>query len=319
MSRNRRTPERHFSQSGPSGIAIRSTVGHNDGPSGGVQTGKGDGFKIHCPQGLVGSSPTRRIRFVTHARAEVESALALAREGLSPTDIERTTGIPRRTVRDWLQGRIPQAGSRRRAYCWRCDSTRVVFAGLTEHAYAYLLGMYLGDGTISAHPRDVYRLRIFQFSGYPRLVEECVAAMQLVMPTSKASVYAHQRERVAEINSFSKHWPCSFPQHGPGRKHNRPIRLADWQRAILERHPKRFLRGLIHSDGTRHMNTIRHPKKTYRYARYQFCNHSEDIRDLFCEYCDLIGIPWRQMNRVTISVARREAVMKMDRFIGPKT
>ena len=27
-----------------------------------------------------------------------------------------------------------------------------------------------------------------------------------------------------------KHWPCLFPQHGPGRKHERPIVLEDWQR-----------------------------------------------------------------------------------------
>ena len=178
--------------------------------------------------------------------------------------------------------------------------------------------MYLGDGTISSHPRDVYRLRIFQFSGYPRLVEECVAAMSLVMPASKTSVYAHSRERVAEINSFSKHWPCLLPQHGPGRKHERLIRLVPWQEAIVGRYPKRFLRGLIHSDGTRSINTIHHPKKTYRYIRYQFCNHSEDIRNLFCEYCDLLGIEWRRMNNVTISVARRGSVAKMDRFIGPK-
>ena len=27
-----------------------------------------------------------------------------------------------------------------------------------------------------------------------------------------------------------KHWPCLFPQHGPGRKHERKIRLEAWQR-----------------------------------------------------------------------------------------
>jgi hypothetical protein len=194
----------------------------------------------------------------------------------------------------------------------------MVFPQLTEFAFAYLLGLYLGDGCISAHRREVFRLRVFLFSGYPRIVEECVAAMALVMPSSKASVYRHRRERVAEVSSFSRHWPCLFPQHGPGRKHHRKIALADWQREIADRYPARLLRGLIHSDGTRSLNTIRHPKKTYSYTRYQFCNHSADIQAIFCEYCNKLGIEWRQMNRWNISVARRESVARLDRYVGPK-
>lgn len=40
---------------------------------------------------------------------------------------------------------------------------------LDEAAYAYLLGLYLGDGSISRHPRT-YRLRIFQDQRYPLLI-----------------------------------------------------------------------------------------------------------------------------------------------------
>lgn len=66
------------------------------------------------------------------------------------------------------------------------------------------------------------------------------------------------------------------------------------------------------------MNTIRHPEKTYAYPRYQFCNHSADIRELFCEYCDKLGIASRQMNRFTISVARAGSVARLDAMVGPK-
>lgn len=38
----------------------------------------------------------------------------------------------------------------------------------------------------------------------------------------------------------------------------------------------------------------------------------------FCEYCDEVGVEWRVMNRWTISVAKRDSVASMDRFIGPK-
>jgi hypothetical protein len=34
-------------------------------------------------------------------------------------------------------------------------------------AYVYLLGMYLGDGCLSSHPRDVYKLRISLDARYP--------------------------------------------------------------------------------------------------------------------------------------------------------
>jgi hypothetical protein len=79
-----------------------------------------------------------------------------------------------------------------------------------------------------------------------------------------------------------------------------------------------FLRGLIHSDGCRSTNTIHKGRETYRYPRYQFTNASADIRALFCNACDRLGIAWRRMNARNISVARREAVARMDEFIGPK-
>jgi len=41
----------------------------------------------------------------------------------------------------------------------------------------------------------------------------------------------------------SNAWPCLFPQHGPGRKHERKIELAPWQEAIVDREPEQFIRG----------------------------------------------------------------------------
>jgi hypothetical protein len=101
-------------------------------------------------------------------------------------------------------------------------------------------------------------------------------------------------------------------------KHTRRIALEPWQMQTCARHPQRLLRGLIHSDGCRSLNRIRGHGKTYVYPRYEFSNRSEDIRAIFCEYCDRVGVEWRRMNRWTISVARRDSVARMDRFIGPK-
>jgi len=212
---------------------------------------------------------------------EVDRALALYAELGSFKAVSRETGISRAAIRSWALGLRPGERERRRTTCFRCGGSCFPVPNATAHAYSYLLGLYLGDGTISTHPREVYRLRVFLDRKYPIIVGECEAAMAIVMPASRVGRFRSKQYRVDE-------------------------------------HPGRFLRALIHSDGSRSINTIRHPKKTYRYPRYEFSNRSDDIRALFCEYCDKVGVDWRRMNRWTISVARRESVALMDRHIGPK-
>jgi hypothetical protein len=185
-------------------------------------------------------------------------------------------------------------------------------------SYAYLLGLYLGDGCLSKHRRGVFRLRVVLDSRYPGIVAECAAAMRDLLPGNRPGLQPKHGENAWEVSIFSKALPCFFPQHGPGRKHNRRIRLAGWQQRAVQRRPQLLLRGLIHSDGCRFINTIRHPHRTYEYPRYNFSNRSDDIRRIFCDTCDLLGVEWRVMNACNISVARRASVARLDEFIGPK-
>jgi hypothetical protein len=186
-------------------------------------------------------------------------------------------------------------------------------------SYVYLLGMYLGDGCLSRHRCGVFRLRVVLDSRYPGIVAECAAAMQDLLPGNRPGIQPKQDENAREVWICSKQLPCLFPQHGMGKKHDRVIQLTDWQRRAVERHPRMLLRGLIHSDGCRAVNTIRHLQKTYAYPRYTFSNRSDDIRQIFCDACDLLDIEWRVMNAFNISVARRASVARLDEFIGPKT
>ena len=116
----------------------------------------------------------------------------------------------------------------------------------------------------------------------------------------------------------SNHWPCLVP-HGPGLKHQRDIVLRRWQQDVVDDHPEAFVRGRLHSDGCRATNRVHVNGRWYAYPRYQLSNESQDIKDLFCASLDRLGIPWRVMNRKTISVARREGVARLDEFVGPKT
>jgi hypothetical protein len=162
-------------------------------------------------------------------------------------------------------------------------------------------------------------MRIACADAWPGLVDHCEAALRRV---SLRKVYRVQRKGCTEVMSLWKHWPCLFPQHGPGKKHERSIQLADWQCRIVAADPRQLNRGLIHSDGCHSMNTIRHAlpsgPRTYRYPRYLFNNESTDILGIYTNALDQLGIAWTQNRFNSISVARREAVAALDEFVGPK-
>lgn len=183
--------------------------------------------------------------------------------------------------------------------------------------YAYLLGLYLGDGCLFQHPRT-WILKIAMDRRYPGILEECRAAIEAVSPTGGAAISYSPRDGSAIVYGYSSSWPDFFPQHGPGKKHHRPILLAPWQRDVVEEHTGSFLRGLIHSDGWRGVNRVLVKGRWYQYPRYQFSSRSDDIRHLFTDACDRLEIAWRPWGRWHVSVARRDAVARLDAFVGPK-
>jgi len=90
---------------------------------------------------------------------DVAVVLDLSAQGLGAADISRRTGIPRGTVRDWISGRTPRRASYDGRSCEGCGGVAHRFGDLPPE-YVYLLGLYLGDGCISAYRRGVYKLRI---------------------------------------------------------------------------------------------------------------------------------------------------------------
>jgi hypothetical protein len=56
----------------------------------------------------------------------------------------------------------------------------------------------------------------------------------------------------------------------------------------------------------------------YEYPRYLFSNKSLDILSLCGQALDLLGVKWRFARLDMISVARKEAVARLDEFVGPK-
>ncbi|WP_246210001.1 transcriptional regulator [Nocardioides piscis] len=183
------------------------------------------------------------------------------------------------------------------------------------------MGWYLGDGYISTGRRGVYNLHIYNDRQYEQLNVGILVLMRAVKPGSRPHVRLVPGTVVSTVSW--KHWPCLFPQHGPGRKHERPILLEEWQEEIVTAFPGDFLRGLFHSDGCRANNwttrVVAGKRRRYDYPRWQFSNRSADIRELCCWALDLVGVPWRESGPWTISVSRREGVAMLDDLVGKKS
>ncbi|MBW8481094.1 helix-turn-helix domain-containing protein [Actinomadura parmotrematis] len=245
-------------------------------------------------------------------------ARALTRQGLTLAQIADACGVSVSSVRRWRDTDRRALGPPDPLLPGNCPICRGdEFAGAP---YSYLLGIYLGDGHIVLHSRDVYRLEIACSDTWPGLQNEAMQAISAVMPHLK--VGRRRSTGCTYIGAYSKHWPCLFPQHGPGMKHTRKIELAGWQRGIVDEFTEEFVRGLIHSDGCRALNRVNRPTaegdRWYEYPRYFFTNASDDIRELFTGALDRLGVEWRQSSPRNISVAKRGAVERLDGFVGPK-
>ena len=188
--------------------------------------------------------------------------------------------------------------------------------------YAYVLGLYLGDGCITDTGR-AYTMVITLDSAYPGLIVDCAEALARVSPR-RAAIHKHPVHNFVRVTSSWKLWPVLFPQHGPGRKHERPIVLTTWQWELVRLHREAFIRGLIHSDGCRTVNrfTTKLPSgrvAEYEYVRYFFSNLSAEIRQLFREVCHELGIRTTQSNHRNISISHRDSVAVLERIVGPKS
>lgn len=266
---------------------------------------------------------------------EYRRILQLWEEGFNKSEIERITQIPRPTVRDCISRFQNLAGLQEyeRKRILLNDTLPVIVLLLQDKncdhnlqmAYAYLLGIYLGDGSISKQRKEVYRLRVSLDAKYPGIIQRCKQTLETLLPDNKMGIVEHyykNRLSSVDVSCYFKHWPKLLPQHGTGMKHERRIELETWQQRIVDEYPLEFWRGLYHSDGSRFSNVVNGKD----YPRYQFTNMSTDIIRLFCETCDKLGIHWTAKKRIPIPgvqsadifISKRKDVEFLDREIGPK-
>jgi hypothetical protein len=242
---------------------------------------------------------------------KIDQVLALTKDGLSDYEVARKTGVSRSTVQNWRRFGVPEVHTR-----------TPLERPLDDRLYSYLLGVYLGDGWVGPVGR-ASALRVVLDANYPDIIRECAGAIGAVS-CARVTALIRSDGSCVVLQSSSADWPELFPQNGPGKKHERKIALVGWQRLITHHYSREFIRGLIHSDGSRCINrfSVKLPSGRvgrYAYPRYFFTNYSADIRGIFCEHCDLLGIRWSQSNPRNISVSHRDSVAPLDSFVGPKS
>src|SRR3954447_11720916 len=245
-------------------------------------------------------------------------ALALVEQGLNDCEISRRLGVPRSTVRDWrCPTYIPRHGTPRFPEtcprCWLAAKPMTISA----EDYAELLGFYLGDGCISDLPRT-QRLRIALDLKYPGIIRSAHGLLRRCFPENQVDVVRFDEGGCVHVSVYSSHLACVFPQHGPGRKHERPIQLEPWQSQALETEPWAFIRACIWTDRCSFINCT----GPYEYLSYDFTNYSKDIIDLFTAACESVGIAdyrvtsYRRAWKVRIN--RRPSVALMLGHVGVK-
>jgi hypothetical protein len=180
------------------------------GKTPGWRNGKRWRLKSVCPEGLAGSNPAPGTRLklrrivgasvrnkTMYSRDTVDLALLLS--GLSILDREKALicEVSVRAIRHWRYGSRRRERTGPDPRCPRCGDQE-----LDASAYAYLLGLYLGDGHIVLGRRGVYALSITCCDGWPGLIDAAERAIASVMPTS--SVFRRARIGCHDIKSTSK-------------------------------------------------------------------------------------------------------------------
>lgn len=213
-----------------------------------------------------------------HSKETKNKATELNNSGLNISQISKMIGVDRSTIREWF------AETKRYIKTKPINDEANFFERFEScsdlrAAYYYLLGQYLGDGSISRNSRT-YALRIFATDKYVNIIDEIVNSMLMVLPCNRVYVTDKKGCKVVTINSNIL--PKLFPQHGIGKKHTRKIELTEWQLKYLDENSKYLARGLFQSDGCRY-------KLEYGNA-YNFSNVSIDIHEIFQKCLLLNGI-----------------------------
>lgn len=123
---------------------------------------------------------------------EYKQILGLWELGINKKAISRQTGIPRRTIIDCIQrygsvAALEQESEQKLSPILLQILRDENSSHPVVQTYAYLLGLYLGDGNIVKMPRT-YRLRVTLDVKYPNIIASCIRAGETLLPDNRVGL-----------------------------------------------------------------------------------------------------------------------------------
>lgn len=207
--------------------------------------------------------------------SEVKHILELFKSGYSQNKIYKVLGVDRGTIRQIIndpEGYLQKA------------SIDFDLSSIDKKSYAFILGVYLGDGCISkTHKADIFRLRIALDIKYQNLNNEIITELKKIFPNNKVNYMRVGETNGCVISLYSTNLLKLFPQHDIGKKHERQIVIEDWQNHIINEYNEDFLKGLIYTDGS-----------FYYSGKSEYCNFTNKSKDII-ELCS------NAMNKLNIN------------------
>ena len=208
-----------------------------------------------------------------------EKILESQKAGVSIRKTALELGIDRETVRKYRD--VPLEHSTR-----LFSSIESLNESCKTH-YAYILGLYLGDGDISKFPRT-FRLRLyFNSETNSRIIARSIVSLNNIFRKNRRSKYKQRTANCTEVSIYSNVLPTLFPQHGTGKKHSRDVSLKDNQQWLFDdQYAKILLAGLHDSDGCFYSEG--------KYDRFMFTNTSDDIIRIYKKILDMYNIHYTE-------------------------
>ncbi len=224
------------------------------------------------------------------------------------------TGVPRSTVQRWR--RHPDARTA------RGRAVRRPWRPPDAAAYAYLLGALPRrrlpqPARVAAHDRARRPLPRHRRRPPRR-------RSRRRMPGIATRRYRPKENRDPRASRRARRWPRRVPSartrpQAPATDRARRLAAGDHDRVTRASccagsstrtavAPSTASRRSCRADGSRRTSIRATSSRTCR----------TDIRRIFCEHCELLGIRWTQSNPRNISVSHRKSVALLDEFIGPK-
>lgn len=246
--------------------------------------------------------------------ATVKIAKTLSDLGILDRENAAICGVSVAAIRHWRRG-SRRSGDQDAPRCPRCYGRQ-----LDEIAYAYLLGLYLGDGHLTVSKNGVWALSISCCDGWPGSWRKPAWPCPRSCPPPR---YSPLPERAAPRSRAHPSTGCACSR-SMGQAGNTSAksswsrgRRRSWQSTLAtSRAAFSTLTAAGRSTGSGGRSRTATGGTSTR--AISFVNHSADIHRLCGQALDRLEVLWRFSKPTTISVARRKSVARLDQFVGPK-